>query len=85
MVEQEVRKETEKERTSEPGLGDVDTDDDNDEEEYEAWKVRELKRIKRDREERETYVLYSYVVLRFVWSFLGPITQHIFIHAHYLH
>ena len=53
MVEQEVRKETEKERAAEDRLDEVDTDDDNDEEEYEAWKIRELKHIKRDREERE--------------------------------
>ncbi len=53
LVEEEVRRETEKERAAEERLGDVDTDDENDEEEYEAWKVRELRRVKRDRDERE--------------------------------
>ena len=59
MIEDEARKEMAEKTTSEPKLGDVDTDDDNDEEEYETWKIRELKRIKRDREEREAYVLFS--------------------------
>ncbi|XP_014260740.1 microfibrillar-associated protein 1 [Cimex lectularius] len=55
MVEEEIRKETNKTRIGgeEVSLGDVNTDDENDEVEYEAWKQRELKRIKRDRDLRE--------------------------------
>uniref|UniRef100_F6ZCG0 Microfibrillar-associated protein 1 n=1 Tax=Monodelphis domestica TaxID=13616 RepID=F6ZCG0_MONDO len=53
IVEEETKKELEKNKCSLAALDALNTDDENQEEEYEAWKVRELKRIKRDREDRE--------------------------------
>ncbi|KAL3842301.1 hypothetical protein ACJMK2_020331 [Sinanodonta woodiana] len=53
MIEDEMKRELEEQKTVLDACDALNSGDENDEEEYESWKVRELKRLKRDREEKE--------------------------------